>query len=639
MKVVYLMVEVSLVMETAYSDKRPSRKHHPLKKQLMPGKKKTSSRQLALLFVTIFILIALEITSLFPTMITPLERVDFAARDFFIRFRGEQIPDERIVIVAIDDFSFNWTGYQWPWPRTYLAEIVTWLNDAGAEVIGLDVFLFEEDPDGDATFAAALAETPISVSVVQKYTDQQGVISLRLPQSIYRNALDGQGITPILLDDDAIARSLIAHDKFLDTDYYNWSFEVASLYLSQTHPRNPAPDKITINNDQVPLQNNRFLVDFRGPAETYPIYSAARVVLGDYPAENFKDKIVLIGATSVTLQDVYPTPFSSRVRTSGVEIIATTVDALLNQNYLRVAPIWVNILLILLAALISRFIIRIAEPVRAISLMTGLILLYALTAYLIFLQQGLYLPFTSPELMLFLGVIMPTLEEAVTQEIEKRRVRNLFMRFISPEMVTQLIETQDIHTLNKRSEITILFSDIRNFTSMSEKLTPDGVVALLNPYLDVMTTVIHQHGGTVDKYEGDAIVAFFGEPIRYEDHALRAAHAALDMRLALVKLKEDWAKKGILPEHFDIGIGLNSGDVFIGLLGSEQRVNYTIIGDNANLAARLQDLTKEYGHHTLISESTHNAIEDEFRTEYIGAVQVKGKSEVVRIYKLLGRKE
>lgn len=141
--------------------------------------------------------------------------------------------------------------------------------------------------------------------------------------------------------------------------------------------------------------------------------------------------------------------------------------------------------------------------------MTGTMLLYATASYLLFLHKGLYLPFTAPELIIFLGVIMPTLDESIIQEIEKRRVRNLFMRFISPEMVSQLIETQDVHTLNKRSELTILFSDIRNFTALSEKLTPDGVVALLNPYLDVMTTVIHKHGGTVDKYEGDAIVAFF----------------------------------------------------------------------------------------------------------------------------------
>ena len=591
----------------------------------------------ALLFplATALLLIVLEISALFPSNITPLERLDFAARDFYMRTRGTQPVDERIVIVAIDDFSFNWTGLSWPWKRTYLAKIVNTLNDAGAEVIGLDVFLFEEDLEGDPVLAAAFAETPISVNVIQKYSDQQGVTSLRLPRPAYMESLDGLGITSILLDDDAIARGLMAQTSYLDQTYYNWALETARLYLGAPEISTSSPSSLNLNGSQIPLQGNQFLVNYRGPAETYPTYSAAKVVLGDYPVENFRDKIVLIGATSITLQDVYPTPFSSRIRTPGVEIVATAVDSLINQNYLRVAPFWVNLLLIVLAAILSRFIVRLPRPNQVISLMAGSMLLYLALSYLVFVRVGLYLPFMAPETMLFLGVIMPTLEQAVTQEIEKRRVRNLFMRFISPEMVSQMLESQDMSALNKRSELTILFSDIRNFTGMSEKLTPDGVVALLNPYLDVMTTVIHKHGGTVDKYEGDAIVAFFGAPMAYADHAKRAARAALEMRLALVQLKEGWREAGILPETFDIGIGLNTGDVFVGLLGSEQRVNYTIIGDNANLAARLQDLTKQYGYHTIISESTHNAIKDEFETEFIEAVQVKGKSLSVKIYKLL----
>jgi adenylate cyclase len=267
-------------------------------------------------------------------------------------------------------------------------------------------------------------------------------------------------------------------------------------------------------------------------------------------------------------------------------------------------------------------------------------IVYGAIYYFIFSEKGIYLPFIAPETMLFLGVTMPTLEQALAQEMEKRRVRNLFSRFISPKMVDQLIATQDINSLNKRSEITVLFSDIRGFTTLSEKLTPDGVVKLLNPYLDAMTKVVHKHGGTVDKYEGDAVLAFFGEPVRYEDHALRAARAALDMRLALAELTDDWEKAGVLPEDFifDIGIGLNSGDVFVGLLGSEERINYTIIGDNVNLAARLQDLTKVYGWSIIISESTNRQIAEEFKTEFIEAVRVKGKSEFVNIYKLLGIK-
>ena len=604
----------------------------------MSEKKRTFSTQLLFQLATALLLIILEISALFPSNITPIERGDLAARDFYMRVRGKQPIDERIVIVAIDDFSFNWTGYQWPWPRAYFAEIVNTLNDADAAVIGLDVFLFEEDAEGDPLLAKAFAETQTSVNVIQKFSDQQGVTSLRLPQDDYQESFDGLGITSILLDDDAIARGLMAQTNYLDQTYYNWAIETARLYLGAPEISTISPTTLLLNNSYIPLQSNQLIINYRGPAESYPTYSAAKVVLGDYPPETFEGKIVLIGATSITLQDIYPTPFSSRVRTPGVEIVATAVDSLINKNYLRVAPAWVNLLLILLAAILASFIIRLSRPGQIIILMFGSMLLYLAASYFVFLKAGLYLPFTAPELMLFLGVTLPTLEQAVTQEIEKRRVRNLFMRFISPEMVAQMLETQDMHALNQRDELTILFSDIRNFTGMSEKLTPDGVVALLNPYLDVMTTVIHKHGGTVDKYEGDAIVAFFGAPIHYADHAKRAARAALDMRLELVKLKEGWRKAGILPETFDIGIGLNTGDVFVGLLGSEQRVNYTIIGDNANLAARLQDLTKEYGYHTLISESTHDAISDEFETEFIEAVYVKGKSQAVNLYKLLGKK-
>jgi len=229
------------------------------------------------------------------------------------------------------------------------------------------------------------------------------------------------------------------------------------------------------------------------------------------------------------------------------------------------------------------------------------------------------------------------LEQAVSQEMEKRRVRNLFSRFISPEMVDQLITTRDMASLNRRADLTILFSDIRGFTTLSEKLTPEEVVALLNPYLEVMSRVIHDHGGTVDKYEGDAIVAFFGEPVPYEDHAARALRASLDMRRALAELKNQWKKEG-RPSQIEMGIGINSGDVFVGLLGSEQRINYTVIGDNANLASRLQDLTKTYAWPVLISESTNQQVQDEFETEFVDAVTVKGKSQSVNVYKVIGRK-
>ena len=201
-----------------------------------------------------------------------------------------------------------------------------------------------------------------------------------------------------------------------------------------------------------------------------------------------------------------------------------------------------------------------------------------------------------------------------------------------------MLATQDINSLNKRADLSILFSDIRGFTTLSEKMAPEEVMSLLNPYLEAMTSIVHKHGGTVDKYEGDAVVAFFGEPIPYADHAVRAVRAAVEMRVELVRLNQKWREEGRLQRGLAIGIGINTGEVFVGLLGSNQRVNYTIIGDSANLASRLQDQTKVLGWPILVSERTATLVQDEFEVEFAALQPIKGKQEPVKIYKVLGRK-
>jgi adenylate cyclase len=601
---------------------------------------KISLRHL-LLIGTAALLLILELTALLPKLTTPIERAELAMRDTLMRIRGPRPTSGQIVIVAVDDFSFNWTGYQWPWPRSYLAKIVDQVNANGARMVGLDIFLFETgyDAGGDDALAAALKESPLSIAVMQIYDDPvANTTTLKLPLPIYRDILGGIGVTEVTLDDDAIARSLRASHKFAQDTYYNWAFEAAALTLG-VNPPSFKNSKLVFNGETVPLNNGKLLVNFAGPAGTYPTYSAANVADGLVDPSVFRDKIVLIGITSPTLPDLYPTPFSASDRTPGVEIIANSIDTILSSSYLHIASPWINLLFIVVMAVLAWIIVsQIRRPALIIILMTVGMLVYAVIVYFFFANGRVYLPLTSPELMLFLGVVLPTLEQAVSQELEKRRVRGMFTRFISPEMVDQLLATRDINSLNKRANLTILFSDIRGFTTLSEKLTPDKVVALLNPYLEAMTDVIHKHGGTVDKYEGDAIVAFFGEPVPYTDHALRAARVAVEMRTALTELKERWKTEGILPERFEIGIGLNTGDAFVGLLGSAQRINYTIIGDNANLAARLQDLTKAYAWPIIISEATAEAIKDEFDVEFIEAATVKGKTEPVKIYKILGRR-
>jgi adenylate cyclase len=319
----------------------------------------------------------------------------------------------------------------------------------------------------------------------------------------------------------------------------------------------------------------------------------------------------------------------------GVEVVANAVDTLISGNFLRETPPWLALLLTLAAAAAAAFIIRRERPSEIIGLLAGGMAVYAVICFAAFAQGGWLLPVSGPETMLFLGVVLPSLEHGISQELEKRRVRNLFNRFISPEMVDQLIATQDINSLNKRADLTVLFSDIRGFTTMAEKLPPDEVVALLNSYLEAMSVIVHRHGGTVDKYEGDALVAFFGEPVPYADHALRAARAAVEMQTELPGLIEQWIRQGRPIRRFDVGIGLNSGDVFVGLIGSAQRINYTVIGDNANLASRLQDLTKTYDWPILVSESTYERVQGEFEGELVDSVVVKGKTAPVNVYKIL----
>ncbi len=601
----------------------------------------TRVRTILITFIAV-VLLVLQLLSSIPNVNTPLESLELNARDSLMRLRGTRPTSGNIVIVAIDDQSFQWTRYEWPWPRAYLAQIVNEINQGGARVVGLDILLTEsgKDPGGDEALAKALSQSPAAVSNMEVLRPQAGMVSLNLPVEPIRSALKAVGITTIIEDKDAFVRSLQAYDSFNGQVYYNWAFQVASQYLKTAPPSNPSAYGLTFNGEPVPLHNGLLTINYNGPAGTYPTYSAYQVTLGDVLKENpnaFKGKIVLIGATTITLHDVYATPFSAQQPTAGVEVVANAIDTILEGDYLRETPPWISLLVIIFMAVIAGLISRIRRPSTTLLLMVIGIALYAGAAYIFFADRNIYIPVVAPQLMLFLGVILPAIEQGVSQELEKRRVRNLFSRFISPEMVDQLIETQDINSLNKRADLSILFSDIRGFTTLSEKLSPEEVVSVLNPYLEAMTKVIEKHGGTVDKYEGDAIVAFFGEPVVHEDHALRAVRAAVDMRKALADLHQMWEKQG-RPFRIEIGIGVNSGEVFVGLLGSAQRVNYTIIGDNANLASRLQDLTKTYQWPILVSESTYDQVKDEFEAELADSVIVKGRSEVVKVYKIIGRR-
>ncbi|HKJ28468.1 MAG TPA: CHASE2 domain-containing protein, partial [Anaerolineales bacterium] len=369
--------------------------------------RKTSRRRKTIVIMLIMlILMILELTANYPNSATPLERLELAASDTATKLRGGHPPHEDIVIVAIDDESLVWVEERWPWSRLRLAEIVNWLNDAGAKVIAFDIFLFDPsaDPADDQALAQAFEEANAVVTVSQIFASPYATTTIDLPERVYLDVIDGYGLTEIDRDDDAIVRGVRAFKENNGEIIYNWAFEIAAAYLGVDSPTNPSEASLTFNGETIPLnQRGLLLLNFAGPKATYPTYPAAYVPLGDYPPETFKDKIVFIGASSETMQDLYPTPFSATDLTPGVEIVANTVDTLLTHSYFRLVPPWVTLLIIMGMALLARILVAARQPTSSNLLMVAGVTLYLILRQIIFYRTGIQLTIISPSLMLILG--------------------------------------------------------------------------------------------------------------------------------------------------------------------------------------------------------------------------------------------
>ena len=570
-------------------------------------------------------------------MMGGFEFLELKAIDAAFHLRGAVKPAAPVVIVAIDDESFNETGMHWPWPRSYFARIVDQLAHSGARVIVLDV-TFYEPFEGDAALAAAIQRAGnvilanhIAVIADPKFRLEQ----VQMPIAALVKTGAPIGLSNFPADRDGFGRNILAYQSHNDQTYYHWSVIAAANFLRQPLPANPTPTEMQFGARAIPLRDQALLVNFRGPARTFRNVPAYQVVNGDASPEFFKDKVVLIGATTETLHDTYATPFGGNSQPMpGVELGANAIETLIAGTALKNLEPLPALFLMLIAGISGLLLNAINRPSRALGGLALLILAYALLFFVAFSVSAIEIPVVGVLAALFFTFIVPTVETAVAEEAAKRRVRAIFSQFIAPEMVAQLVEQGVAASRGKRAELTILFSDIRGFTTLSEKLAPDAVVKLLNDYLEAMTEIIFKHGGTVDKFEGDAIIAFWGAPQSNARHAPAALAAALAMRQELARLKAKW-NSGI-TEKFEIGIGLNTGEVFVGLIGSQRRVNYTVIGDHVNLAARIQDLTKDYQWPLLISAPTYEQVKEEFDAEFLEAKLVKGKTVPVGIYKVLG---
>ncbi len=391
---------------------------------------------------------------------------------------------------------------------------------------------------------------------------------------------------------------------------------------------------ITIANTFIPTDNQgQLTVNYRGGVQTFPYISAVDILQGKR-LDTLRDKYVLIGTSAAGLLDLRATPFANIF--PGVEIQANVIDNILGGNpltYDLYTEIGLTYFMVITSGIFLTALLSYATPLAG-GLGGILCILATLCSSYLFFMQNQIVGITYPLITIIIVFLLVTLANYFYAGREKIFLRNAFGHYVSPDVVTEIIKDPASLSLSGQVQnLTIFFSDIRDFTTISEKMTPDQLGRFMNRYLTVMSDILLENDGTVDKYIGDAIMAIWGAPLRDTDHAAKAVRASLVSMEILKSLQNDFKADG-LP-RVAIGIGLNTGEVNVGNFGSNQRFDYTVLGDNVNLASRLEGLTKVYGCDILITQSTKDALGEDFLCCFVDRVQVKGKKLPVNIYEPL----
>jgi adenylate cyclase len=601
-----------------------------------------------------------------------LEILEEKTLDVQFALRGPLPPGPETVIAAVDEKSISKLG-RFPWPRSTWGRVVDVLSEEGAKVIAFDFFFPEpESVASDDLFQHAIMRSgrvvipmvfdlseggykesgftdkkleyliPSAYAVLKNKGDAGSSIPVArmvlptIPRfSRYATALAHINMNP---DIDGTLRWEMLAIGYHDDYYAPVGLQAARLY------RGIPPEKlgldlkggVSLGDTEIPTDEfGRMLINYRGPNNTFPTYSISDILDRKLPPGAFKDKIVLIGATAIGIYDLRVTPFSPNM--AGIEKHANVVDNILHGDFLHKAANFDVPLIVLFTLVLGILIPRVGAKAGA-AVFLALFMGYAAFVHWLFVYQGTWFGLVYPASALFFGYTSQTAYRFFTEERRARDIRKMFSSYVSKRIVDELIRDPSKAKLGgDRKEITVLFSDIRGFTSFSEKHQPEEVVSLLNEYLGAMTNIVFEHEGTLDKFVGDAIMALWGAPVGQPDHAERACRCALAMIAKLKQLQAKWVAEGRYV--IDIGIGINTGDMVVGNMGAEgKKMDYTVIGDNVNLGARLEGLTRQYNNHIIISEYTYEKVEHIVEAKELGTVTVKGKQLPVLVYDLVGIK-
>lgn len=602
-----------------------------------------------------------------------LQTFDLKALDEMFVKRQTITPPDNIIIVAVDERSVNEIG-RWPWTRFVMADLVLKLSDA--KVVALDIVFSEsESVEADQALSEAISnngnvvlgyffrddstEVPDPMSLEQmdiskvsmeRFTGSdvgevdetiEGFSGLESNISAVGSGAAGFGSFNILdLDPDSVYRRVNLLYDYEGKYYPVLAVEALRVALEDSIILNRddfGVNSLSIRNYNIPSGiGGEYRLNFYGKGGTFTTVSAAEVLSDGFDKSSLKDKIVFVGVTEKAIYDIRNTPVDGLF--PGVEVHATLAANVLEGRYLvdDFTVGFINILLIFIPSLMLAFFIsKNHKTYLSLLVFLSMLILIILGEFRLFAVNSMMVSVVFPGISLFMTYTLLETYRNIFVEKKGRYMKKAFSTYVSPHLVAEIMKDPGKLSLGgEKRVISVLFSDIRNFTTISESMSPDDLVILLNEYLNPMTQIVLDELGTLDKYIGDAVMALYNAPVEIDNHPKHACKSALQMIALLPGLNEIWTLRGC--PYIDIGIGVHTGEAVVGNMGGELRFDYTAIGDTVNLSSRLEGMTKVYGVKILVSDITYQAVRSDYALRELDRVKVKGKNEPVGVYELMG---
>jgi len=584
------------------------------------GTSVTTRQRRARLRLTLFLAAAVAAAGVMLGLyaLDALKGLELRSVDTRFSVRGAQSQPDDLAVVAIDTRTFNKLGLQWPFPRRKHAQVLDNLRKDGAKAIAFDVqFTEQTDPRDDNALIEAVGR---SKNVVLATTEAENGRTAVLGGERTLRAIHARAGNALLPNDGG---GTLRRTWYSAAGLKTLGIATAEDVLG--HPIKPSA-----------LGGKTAWIDYRGGPGTILTLSYSDVLHDNFRTGTFKNRIVVIGPAAPTLGDVHPTSVTGQDLMSGAEIQANAIWTALHGFPLQpVAKFWTPLLIILFA--LAAPLLFLALTARESVLVLILVALSYTVATQVLFNRGTIVPFVYPMVALGLSAVLGTAVHAVTAAFEREMVRDVFSRFVPESVVSEVLSQtgEGLRLGGERKIATVLFSDLRGFTSYAETLPPATVISVLNRYLTLMSDVILDNGGTLVAYMGDGIMAVFGAPIEQDDHADRALRAARHMTGPALQEFNQWMRDQGVGEGFRMGVGLMSGEVMTGNVGSERRLEYTAIGDTTNTAARLEGMTKGQPYMVFVAGTTVKAaLDPPDDLVNVERMEVRGRREQVDVWAL-----